>query len=67
MSSVKVYPVGSKKELMQFIKLPWKIYKDDPNWVPHLLMDRKKILDKKKNPFFEHAEAEYFLLNIMGR
>jgi GNAT superfamily N-acetyltransferase len=66
MSSVKVYTVGSKKELMQFIKLPWKIYKDDPNWVPHLLMDRKKILDKKKNPFFEHAEAEYFLAELNG-
>jgi hypothetical protein len=66
MSEVKVYPVSDKKQLMQFIKLPWKIYKDDPNWVPHLLMDRKKILDKEKNPFFEHADAEYFLAEYNG-
>ncbi len=52
--------------LMQFIKLPWKIYKKDPYWVPHLFMDRKKILDKEKNPFFKHAEAEYFLARRNG-
>jgi len=66
MSNVKVYPVSSKKQLMQFIKLPWKIYKNDPNWVPHLLMDRKKILSKTKNPFFEHADAQYFLAEQNG-
>jgi len=66
MSSVRVYPVTSKKQLMQFIKLPWKIYKNDPNWVPHLLMDRKKILSKVKNPFFAHAQAEYYLAELNG-
>jgi GNAT superfamily N-acetyltransferase len=66
MSAVQIYPVSSQKQLMQFIKFPWKIYKDDPNWVPHLIMDRKKILDKKKNPFFEHADAEYFLAEYNG-
>jgi GNAT superfamily N-acetyltransferase len=64
--AVKVYPVETSKQFNQFIKLPWKIYKDDPNWVPHLLVDRKKILDRKKNPFFEHAEAEYYLAEING-
>jgi len=71
MNNLSISLVGSKKELMDFIKLPWKIYKDDPYWVPHLLMDRKKILDKNKNPFFKHAEAEYFLAKrnneIVGR
>ena len=64
---IKVYPVSSNKQLMQFIKMPWTIYKNDPNWVPHLLMDRKKILSRKKNPFFEHAEAEYFLAEYQGK
>ncbi len=61
MSDIEIRTVSSKKELMQFIKLPWKIYKDDPHWVPPLIMDRKNILDKKKNPFFQHAEMELFL------
>lgn len=51
---------------MDFIKLPWKIYKGDQYWVPPLIMDRKKLLNKQKNPFFQHAEAEYFLAYSNG-
>lgn len=66
MSEIKIRTVNSKKDLMTFIKFPWKIYKDDPNWVPPLLMDKKKIMNREKNPFFQHAEAEYFLAERDG-
>ncbi|HKI79472.1 MAG TPA: hypothetical protein VKA26_13100, partial [Ignavibacteriaceae bacterium] len=66
MSEIKIRTVSSNKDLMTFIKFPWKIYKDDPNWVPPLLMDKKKILNREKNPFFQHAEAEYFLAEKDG-
>jgi GNAT superfamily N-acetyltransferase len=59
--SVEVRPVRTRRELSTFIKLPWRLYRDEPNWVPPLLMDVKKRLDRKKNPFFKHAEAQYFL------
>lgn len=65
-SAVSIRPVKTKKELMQFIKLPWKIYKNDPNWVPHLIMDRKKILDRNHNPFFKHGDMELFLAEKNG-
>ena len=55
MAAIQIRPVTSKKELMQFIKLPWKIYQDDPYWVPPLLIDRKDILSKKKNPFYKNS------------
>jgi hypothetical protein len=61
MSNIEVRTVSSKKDLMQFIKLPWKIYQNDPHWVPPLILDRKNLLDKKKNPFYTHAEMEMFL------
>jgi GNAT superfamily N-acetyltransferase len=61
MSNIEVRTVSSKKDLMQFIKLPWKIYQNDPHWVPPLILDRKNLLDKKKNPFYAHAEMEMFL------
>ncbi len=64
--SIKISTVNSKKDLIRFIKFPWKIYQSDPNWVPPLLMDKKKILNKQKNPFFKHAEAEYFLAEKDG-
>jgi GNAT superfamily N-acetyltransferase len=44
-----------------FIRLPWRIYRGAANWVPPLISERERHLDKRRNPFFEHAEAEYFL------
>jgi GNAT superfamily N-acetyltransferase len=61
MADIEIRVVSSNKDLMKFIKLPWKIYKDDPNWVPPLIMDRKKLLNQKKNPFFRHSEMEMML------
>ncbi len=65
--SVTIKPVESKRNLRDFIKLPWKIYACDPNWVPPLIVDMKKFLDKKKNPFFEHSDAELFLAQRNGK
>lgn len=65
--ALEIKPVGSRSELNAFIKLPWRLYRGEPNWVPPLLMDVRKRLDRKKNPFFEHAEAEYFLAWRDGR
>jgi hypothetical protein len=71
MNQIKITTVQSNKDLMRFIKFPWKIYKNDKNWVPPLIMDRKKLLNKEKNPFFKHAEMELFLAerdgDIVGR
>lgn len=49
----------------------WPIYDGDPNWVPPIIADRKKLLDKAKNPFYTHSEMEMFLAerdgNVVGR
>ncbi len=66
MNSVKISTVQSSSDLMRFIKFQWKIYQGDGHWVPPLIMDRKKILNREKNPFFKHAEAEYFLAERNG-
>lgn len=51
----------TRGELRAFIKLPWRLYRNEPRWVAPLLMDLKKRLDQKRNPFFKHADAQYFL------
>ena len=51
----------SQPGLNDFIRFEWKINRNDPNWVPHLLMERKEFLDPKINPFFEHSEVAYFM------
>ncbi len=49
-------------EIKSFLKFAFKIYKDDPHWVPPLFMDKMKLLNKKKNPFLiENGDLELFM------
>jgi GNAT superfamily N-acetyltransferase len=71
MTDLTVRPVSGRRELRQFILLPFRLYEGVEQWVPPLISERKRHLDRRKNPFFEHAEAEYFLARrgdrIVGR
>jgi GNAT superfamily N-acetyltransferase len=67
MASINIRTVQNKNDLQQFIRFQWEIYKDDNYWVPPLIMERKKLLDKEKNPFFKQAEAKYFLAERDGK
>jgi GNAT superfamily N-acetyltransferase len=65
MPSVTVRPVSGKRDLNVFIRVPFRLHGGTP-WVPPLIMERKEFLDREKNPFFDHAEAEYFLAERDG-
>ncbi|MET0240219.1 MAG: N-acetyltransferase [Sphingobium sp.] len=62
-----VSPVEGKRDLETFIDFAWEVYKDDPHWVPPLKMDMRELLTPGKNPFFEHAEAQYFVARKGGK
>jgi len=66
-NAVQVEKVKTRKDFRRFLLFPWKIYQNDPNWVPPLLVDIKEKLDPKKNPFFEHARRELFLARRNGQ
>ena len=53
-TTLEIRKVSGRKELNTFIRVPWKIYKDDPNWVPPLLAERRDALSPK-HPYFRHA------------
>jgi GNAT superfamily N-acetyltransferase len=65
--AVEVRSVEGRRELTEFIRLPWMLYRGAPNWVPPLISERRRHLSRRHNPFFEHAEAEYFLARVDGR
>ena len=58
---IKVRPVESKQDLNTFIMMAYELYQGDPNWVPPILMNLRNMLSFKHNPYFEHAEARYFI------
>jgi hypothetical protein len=51
----------NKKHVQDFIALPFSIYRDIPQWVPPLRMDERLRLDPKRNPFYKHSQAAFFL------
>ncbi len=71
MAAVEISEVVSRADRDAFIKFPWEIYRDDPAWVPPLILERKEFLDRKKHPFYEHGDAALFLARrdgeIVGR
>jgi ribosomal protein S18 acetylase RimI-like enzyme len=60
-AAAEIRPVSGRREREAFIRLPWRLYRGQANWVPPLLSERRRHIDRGRNPFFEHAEAEYFL------
>jgi GNAT superfamily N-acetyltransferase len=65
--AITVESITTRSGLRTFVKLPYRLYHGDPNWVPLLLADDYKKLDRQKHPFFQHAEAEFFLATRAGR
>ena len=67
MSQIEIRPVSGKAEMKTFIRLPGQIMKNDPNWIEPLHFERSEFFSRKKNPWFSHGEAEYFLAWRDGR
>lgn len=61
MSGLSVTPVNSRGDRRAFIQFPYDLYRDSPVWVPPLRMDVAKLINPKKNPFFEHGRMGLFL------
>ncbi|RME24953.1 MAG: N-acetyltransferase [Candidatus Zixiibacteriota bacterium] len=67
MSRVEVVEVESSAQLKRFIRFPMRLYRDDPNYVAPLLVERKEFFDPDKNPFFRSARVKYFLAERDGQ
>jgi GNAT superfamily N-acetyltransferase len=67
MNATTVRPVVSKSDEKKFIKFQWAPYAGNPYWVPPMLMDRRKLIDRKGNPFYKHAVMELFLAEREGK
>lgn len=64
---INIVKVENKRQLKQFIKFPFSLYKDNPYWVPPLISDEMFNLSKDKNPAFEYSDAEYWLAYKDGK
>jgi hypothetical protein len=65
--SVQITTASTPGEVREFIMLPFRLYEGVDQWVAPLISERKRHLDRRRNPFFQHADAEYFLARRDGR
>lgn len=64
---VTIVPVSSKAELDRFIRVAMRLGASDPNYIAPLLLERGESLTAKGNPFFEHADVQFWLAVKDGR
>lgn len=53
--------LNNKKHVDDFMRLPFSIYRDIPQWVPPLQMDERLRLNPRRFPFYKHSQASFFL------
>ena len=61
MTPVDVRRVTTRREKRTFLTFPWRIYRDDPLWVPPLLPERTRETDPERGAFFQRGEGEFFI------
>jgi GNAT superfamily N-acetyltransferase len=66
MGSLTIRPVRTRRELKRFVRVPFRLHRESEQWVPPLVFERMQFLDRRKNPWFEHGEAEFFLAERDG-
>ena len=64
---IEILPVTTKAELERFIRVPMRLNAGDPNWIAPLMFERREALSPKHNPFFEHADYQFWLARQDGR
>lgn len=56
-----------RRQVRQFLALPFRLYRQVPQWVPPLDPDARLMLDRQHHPFYQHSAAEFFLAVEDGR
>jgi hypothetical protein len=71
MLDIEKIDTENKVQVKRFVDLSYRLYKDCPQWVPPLFIDSNLPLNRKKHPFFEHSEADFFVAvrdgEVVGR
>ena len=65
--TITIRPVETKRDRQTFVDFPFRLYRDDPNWVPPLKGEALGLLTPAKNGWYSHAKAQLFLAEEQGR
>jgi hypothetical protein len=61
MLTVEKIDTNNKAQVRRFVTIPYRLYENHPQWVPPLFIDAETQLNRKKHPFYEHSDADFFI------
>ena len=67
MAELSIRPVETRSEQKRFVRLPWRIYRDDPCWMPPLVMSQEELLGFRPHPFYERSKIRSFIASRGGQ
>jgi len=67
MLQIEKIDTSNKALVKRFVNIPYRLYKNHPQWVPPLFMDAETQLNRSKHPFYEHSDADFFIAIKDGR
>lgn len=67
MVAIEMINTENKSQVKRFVNIPFRLYKDHPQWVPPLYIDAEMMLNRKKHPYYEHSDADFFIAVRDGR
>ena len=67
MVAIEKVDTNNKLQVKRFVELPYRLYEECPQWVPPLYLDAYMYLNRKKHPFHEHSDVDFFLAVRDGR
>ncbi len=61
MKAIDVRLVANQRERRVFLHFPWRVYRDDPLWIPPLLPERARAMNPARGDWYSHGTAEFFI------
>lgn len=55
------------EQVREFLNVPFRVYRETPQWVPPIVMEARRALDRKRNPYYRHSEAAFFIARRKGK
>jgi hypothetical protein len=67
MLTIEQVDTQNKEQVRRFVRIPYRLYKDHPQWVPPLFIDAEMFLNREKHPYYEHSTADFFIASRDGQ
>jgi hypothetical protein len=66
MIQIEKIDTSSKSQVARFVRLPYRLYANHPQWVPALFIDAELQLNRQKHPYYQHSDADFFIAHRQG-